>query len=253
MVKVSDSIKAHPPEIFQALPEIIEMIGDAGLNLFNETANSKYRRVDPKERSVGKYFLPNTTNVRASSFLRYIGVTRIDNEKLSDFFSELNYILRVDNSDQARLSIQANLLTWLKTKDDISIRNLYSILAKIELQKNKLSNLPIFRTYGDGNDSYARLEQVYLASSLEQRESDVIKSEIYFKDQVKIQNLENIKEFFNNLGLIEKDPWVVLKFEIIVFYSFYLIKFACQNFQIVREIIVLFCLLRQVYGIRQYF
>ena len=214
MVQVSDSIKANPSEIFQASPEIIEMIGDSGLSLFNETANSKYRRVDPKQSSTGKYFLPNISNTRASSFLRHVGVTRIDNEKLSDFFSELNYILRVDNSDQIRSSIQAKLLSWLKSKDDISIRNLYSILAKIELQKNKLSNLPIFRTYGDGNGSHARLEQVFLASSLDQRESDVIKSEIYFKDQVKIQKLEDIKYFFDNLGLIEKDPWVVLKFEI---------------------------------------
>jgi hypothetical protein len=214
MVQVSDSIKANPSEIFQASPEIIEMIGDSGLNLFNETANSKYRRVDPKQTSTGKYFLPNTTNTRAGSFLRHIGVTRIDNEKLSDFFSELNYILRVDNSDQIRSSVKASLLSWLKNKDDISIRNLYSVLAKIELQKNRLSNLPIFRTYGDGNDSHARLEQVFLATSLDQRESDVIKSTIYFKDQVKIQKLEEIKEFFDNLGLIEKDPWVVLKFEI---------------------------------------
>lgn len=211
MIKVSHSIKANPNEVFQASQDVIEMIGVSGLNIFNDAVNSKFRRVDPKKRSAGKYFLPMAQSARVSSFLRHIGVARIDNEKLSDFFSELNYIMREDNSEDSRSSFLSNLLIWLESKKDPEIRGLYEIIAKIQLQKNKLNNLPLFRTYGDGSDSHLKLDQVFLSSTLEQQDHDVIKSSIFFKEHSRSEKLEQIEEFFNNLGLEEKDPWVVLK------------------------------------------
>lgn len=214
MVKVSDSIQANPNEVFQAAPEIIELIGASGLELFNQAANSKFRRIDPKKRSTGKYFLPSAHSARVTTFLRHIGVAKIDNEKMTDFFSELNFVLRDDNSDDVKLNIRNNLLAWLNSKDDLAIRSLYQLAANIALQKTKLSNLPIFRTYGQGDKSHLRLQEVYLPSSLEQQDEDVLKATIYYKDYVHSQKLEKIEELFNNLGIEEKDPWVVLRHKI---------------------------------------
>ena len=211
MVTVSDSIKANPSEVFQASPEVIELIGTSGLEFFNEVANSKLHRIDPKKNSNGKYFLPNARSARVATFLRHIGVAKIDNEKVSEFFSEINYILRNDNLEGNKAIININLLAWLNSKNDSAMRNLYEIISNIALQKNKLSNLPIFRTYGEEADLHLRLHEVYLPSSLDQKDSDVLKSSIYYKDFVRDQKLEKIEEFFDNLGIEEKDPWVVLR------------------------------------------
>ena len=214
MVRVTDSIQANPSEVFQATPEVIELIGTSGLAFYNEVANSKFRRTDPKRSSAGRYFLPNARSARVSTFLRHIGVARIDNEKVSEFFSEINYNLRDDNLEDNKAGIRTNLLTWLNSKNDISLRNLYEIIASIALQRNKLSNLPIFRTYGEEFDSHLRLHEVYLPSSLEQQDSDVLKSTIYYKDYLRSEKLEKVKELFDNLGIEEKDPWVVLRHRI---------------------------------------
>ena len=214
MVKVSDSIQANPNEVFQAAPEIIALIGTSGLQLFNQAANSKFRRIDPKKRSTGKYFLPSAHSARMATFLRHIGVAKIDNEKMTDFFSEINYVLRDDNSEDVKIDIRNNFLAWLNSKDDVAIRSLYQVIANIALQKTKLSNLPIFRTYGQGGKSHVRLQEVYLPSSLEQQDEDVLKATIYYKDSVRSQKLEKIEELFENLGIEEKDPWVVLRHRI---------------------------------------
>jgi hypothetical protein len=211
MIRVTDSVQANPSEVFQANPEIMELIGTSGLAFYNEVANSKFRRTDPGRRSAGKYFLPNARSARVSTFLRHIGVARIDNEKVSEFLSEINYNLRDDNIENNKAEILKNLTTWLNSKNDSAMRNLYEIIANIALQKNKLSNLPIFRTYGEESDSHLRLHEVYLPSSLEQQDSDVLKSTIYYKDYVRSEKLEKLKELFDNLGIEEKDPWVVLR------------------------------------------
>jgi hypothetical protein len=49
---------------------------------------------------------------------------------------------------------------------------------------------------------------------LEQKDPDVLKSTIFYKDYVRSEKLEKVKEFFDNLGIEEKDPWVVLRHRI---------------------------------------
>jgi hypothetical protein len=210
MVKISDGVYANPEEVFQAAPEIIKLIGNEGIALYNKVTNNNLLRIDPGKSIKGKYFLPKSAEARISSFLRHIGVALIDDGKVLEFFKELNFAL----GRQGKLDItelQKSLIEWLESKSDIDIRQIYSMLEKLEITKGNLLNLPIFRTWlGNGND-YLKVNEVYLATTLDQNDVDVIKTSVYFKDYAEKEKLQNLQILFENIGVKEKDEWVVLE------------------------------------------
>jgi hypothetical protein len=213
MVKISDGTYVNPDEVFQAAPEIIKLIGNEGIALYNKVTNNNLLRIDPGVSVKGKYFLPKSAEARISSFLRHVGVALIDDGKVLDFFKELNFSL----GRQGRLDISQlknTLFEWLESKSDIDIRQLYSILGKLEIARVNLLNLPIFRTSLKNGNDYLQVNEVYIATSLDQNEVDVIKSSVYFKDYVEKEKLQDLKIFFENIGIKEKDEWIVLELSI---------------------------------------
>jgi hypothetical protein len=210
MVKIADGMYSNPEEVFQASPEIIKLIGIQGLALYNQVTNSELRRINPGKSVKGKYFLPKSAEARISSFLRHIGVALIDDKKVFDFFKELNFQFgRPGNLDLVQL--QKSLFVWLEAKSDIEIRQMYSMLGKVEIPRNNILNLPIFRTLAVVGHDYLKVNDVYLPTTLDQNEIDVIKSSIYFKDLVESEKLQDLQTFFENIGVKEKDEWVVLE------------------------------------------
>lgn len=213
MVKIADGIYSNPEEVFQAAPEIIKLIGIEGLTLYNQVTNSILKRVDPGKSVKGKYFLPKSAEARISSFLRHIGVALIDDGKVLDFFKELNFLFgRPGNLDLVQL--QKSLIVWLETKSDIEIRQMYSMLGKVEIPRGNLLNLAIFRTSAGTDHDYLKVNDVYLPTTLDQNEIDVIKSSVYFKDFVEREKLQDLRTFFENIGVKEKDEWEVLKLSV---------------------------------------
>ena len=211
MVQVADGIYANPGEVFQAVPEIIEFIGNHGLVLFNEVTNSKLQRVEPGKSVQGKYLLPQSSEARIRSFLRHIGVAVIDNTKISNFFDELSFIFSGANRNINLAQIQNSLNLWLESKSDLATGNIYAMLGKLEIPRIRLMNLPIFRTSAGEKNNYRKIDNVYLASRSDQNEIDVIKTSIYFKENVELDNLQELQNFFINLGITEKDEWTVLE------------------------------------------
>ena len=214
MVKVSSGVFTNPEEIFQAAPEVIDLLGDEGLRLFNEVTNSKLQRVDPGKSSKGKYLLPQPSEARMTSFLRYVGVIVIDNTKIKEFFEELIFIFGDDNRRANSTKLQIGLNNWLESKSDLAIQKFYLFLGKLEIPRFRLKNLPIFRTSQELTDKYQRIEDVYLPTSLEQNEIDVVKSSVYFRGNVQRDKLHELQIFFENLGIKEKDEWIVLEHEV---------------------------------------
>ena len=213
MVKITDGTYVNPDEVFQADPEIIKLIGNEGIELYNKVTNNNLLRIDPGRSVKGKYFLPKSAEARISSFLRHVGVALIDDGKVLDFFKELNFALgRQGRLDKSQL--KNTLFDWLESKSDIDIRQVYSILGKLEISKVNLLNLPIFRTSLMNGNDYLQVNEVYIATSLDQNEVDVIKSSVYFKDYVEKEKLQELKIFFENIGIEEKDEWIVLELSI---------------------------------------
>ncbi len=214
MVKVGVGVFTNPEEVFQASPEVIDLLGDQGLKLFNEVTNSKLQRVDPGKISKGKYLLPQSGDGRLTSFLKYVGVVAIDNTKIREFFEELNFIFGGDIRRVNLAQLQNNLNNWLESKNDLAIRKIYSVFGKLEIPRSRLKNLPIFRTSLELTNKYQKIKDVYLPTSLEQNEIDVIKSSIYFGGNVERDKLQDLQIFFENLGIKEKDEWIVLEHEV---------------------------------------
>jgi hypothetical protein len=211
MIKVEGDIYTNPDEVFQATSEILAFIGDTGLDLFNQVSNSKLQRVDPGKNVKGKYLLPQAHEARLTSFLRHIGVAMIDSNKVKEFFEELNYIFSENNQRVNLNQIHKSLNNWLESKNDEAIRKVYALIGRLEIPRVKLKNLPIFITSDSQRNNYRKIEEVFLPTSFDQSEIDVIKGSVYFKGNIERDKLQDLQNFFENLGIREKDEWVVLE------------------------------------------
>ena len=214
LITVDDGTRVKPDEIFNAREEICDQFDDNGIMLLNAVNNSKFSRVEPGRVSKARFILPIAKSSRMNMFMRQIGVAEINNEKLLEFFHELNWVLRPGNLIENKSRIAANLNSWIKAKSDERIRDLYVLMSILEITRNKIANLPIFRTYGFDAPEHQHAENTFLASAESQMDSDVLLRQLYFKGDTQIPNFEKLKELFENLGFQEKDPWVVLKMQI---------------------------------------
>ena len=214
LISVAEDVLVSPSEVFNARENICDQFAGHGLNLLNSVTNSKFSRVDPVRKSVARYILPLAKSSRMNAFMRQVGVAEIDSEKLSEFFQELNWVLRPNSFDENRAKIASNLSAWTMSKSVASIQDLYLLIHKLDLPRSKILNVPLFRTYGDGNPEHKTVVGTFLASSETQIENDVLIREIFYKNDKNAKNHEELEEFFGDLNLEEKDPWVNLRLQL---------------------------------------